>query len=67
MNQIGEMRGQIHVKRKQELDESWVVCANQHTLLKQTSSKHHQTLTCELIIDDRSYSSLSSVIVIKGN
>lgn len=67
MNEIGEIRGEIHIKRKQELDESWVICANQHTYLTRTSSRRQQTLTCELIIDDRSYSSLSSVIVMKGN
>ena len=39
MNQIGEIRGNIDVKQKQELDGSWVVCANQHTLLKRTSSR----------------------------
>jgi hypothetical protein len=67
MNPVGEIRGKIHVKRKQELDGSWVVCANQHTVLKRTSSRNQQTLTCELITDNRIYSSLSSAIVMKGN
>lgn len=67
MNQIGEIRDKIDVKRKQEFDGSWVVCANQYTLLTRTSSRTQQTLTCELITDDRSYSSLASVVVMKGN
>ena len=67
MNEIGEIRGKVDIKRKQELDGSWVICANQHTLLKQTFSRNQQTLTCELIIDNRSYSSFSSIIVMKGN
>jgi hypothetical protein len=69
MNQIGEIRGQIDIKRKQEYDGSWVICANQHTLLTRSSSSQNrqQTLTCELITDGRSYSSLTSVIVMKGN
>lgn len=64
MNKIGKIRGKINVKRRQELDGSWVICANQHTLLKRTSSQ--QKLTCELITDDRSYSSVSSEIKMKG-
>jgi hypothetical protein len=67
MNQIGKIRGQIDIKRKQEFDGSWVICANQHTLLTRTSSRNQQTLTCELITDGRSYSSFASVIVMKGN
>jgi hypothetical protein len=67
MNQIGKIRGKINVKQKEELDGSWVICANQHTLLKRTSSRNQETLTCELITDNRLYSSLSSVIVMKGN
>jgi hypothetical protein len=67
MNQIGDSQGTVNVNRKQELDESWVVCANQQTLLKRTSSRNQETLNCELIIDDQSYSTFSSVISIKGN
>jgi hypothetical protein len=67
MNQIGEIRGKIDVKRKQELDGSWVICANQHTSLTRTSSGDQQTLTCELITDHRSYSTLTSIIIMKGN
>ncbi|CAF0910413.1 unnamed protein product [Adineta ricciae] len=65
MNRVGETRGDIHIKRKQELDGSWVVCANQHTLIKRTSSRNPQTLKCELITDNEPYSSLSSSIVVK--
>jgi hypothetical protein len=67
MNQIGEIRGKIDVKRKQELDGSWVICANQHTALTRTSSRHQQTLTCELITDNRPYSTLMSVTIMTGN
>ncbi|CAF0910924.1 unnamed protein product [Adineta ricciae] len=66
MNRVGETRGDIHIKRKQELDGSWVVCANQHTLIKRTSSRNPQTLTCELVTDNEPYSTLSSSIVVKN-
>ena len=69
MNQIGQIRGQIDVKQKQDYDGSLVICANQHTLLTRSSSSrnHQQTLTCELITDGRSYSTLTSVVVMKGS
>jgi len=67
MNQIGDNLGNVEVKKKQELDGSWVVCANQRTILKRTPFLRQQTLTCELLTDDRHYSTLSSVIIIKGD
>ena len=51
MSRVGEERAEIDVKRKQELDGSWVVCANQHTLFKRTASSKQQVFTCELIVD----------------
>ena len=66
MSRAGVERAEINVKRKQELDGSWVVCANQHTLFKRTASSSQQVFTCELIVDDRSYSTLHANVVIKG-
>ncbi|CAF0942876.1 unnamed protein product [Adineta steineri] len=65
MNPIGDIRGNVEINRKQEIDGSWVVCANQRTILKRTPYLNQQTLTCELLIDDRRHSILSSVIIIK--
>jgi hypothetical protein len=67
MNQIGDDRGNVEVKKKQELDGSWVVCANQRTILKRTPYLNQQTLTCELLTDDRRHSRLASVIIMKGS
>ncbi len=67
MNQVGEIRGKIDVKHKQELDGSWVVCANQHTVLTKRSSRNQETLTCELITDNQSYSTLAGIIIMKGD
>jgi len=65
MNQIGDNRDNVEVKKKQELDGSWVICANQRTILKRTPYFKQQTLTCELLTDDRYHSRLSSVIIMK--
>ncbi|UJR36061.1 hypothetical protein I4U23_028797 [Adineta vaga] len=65
MNQVGDSRDIVEVNKKQELDGSWVVCANQRTVLKRTSYSNQQTLTCELLTDDRRHSTLSSVITMK--
>jgi hypothetical protein len=67
MNHVGEGRSPIDMKKKQELDGSWVVCASQHTVFKRISSKNQEMLTCELVVGDLPYSSFSSVIVVKGN
>ena len=66
MNQVGDTRDTVEVNKKQELDGSWVVCANQRTILRRNSYSNHQTLRCELLIDERQHSTLSSVITIKG-
>lgn len=66
MNQVGDIRKKIDVNKKQELDGSWVICANQHTSIKRTTSRKEETLTCELTTDGKSYSTLSSIIVVKG-
>ncbi|UJR10020.1 hypothetical protein I4U23_014243 [Adineta vaga] len=66
MNQIGDIRRPINVHKKQELDGSWVVCANQHTSIKRIYSRNEETLTCELTTDGKVSSTLSSVIVVKG-
>ncbi|CAF3337304.1 unnamed protein product [Rotaria sp. Silwood2] len=65
MNQVGENQDRITIKRKQELDGSWVVCANQHTLFKRSYSRFPEKLTCELMIANRVHSSLTSVVEIK--
>ncbi|CAF3363942.1 unnamed protein product [Rotaria socialis] len=62
MNQIGDNQNEITIKRTQELDGSWVVCANQHTFLQRTYSRTPDTFTCELLIDDQVYSSFNSVV-----
>jgi len=67
MNQVGDIRGSVEVNKKQELDGSWVVCANQRTILRRTPYLKQQTLTCELLTDDRRHSTLSSVIIMKGD
>lgn len=67
MNQVGESQGKINVKRKQELDGSWVVCATQHTLFTKKSYQNQALFTCELITDDRSRSTLSTAILMKSN
>jgi hypothetical protein len=66
MNSIGDQRGNVEVNKKQELDGSWVICANQRTVLKRTSYSRQQMLTCELLTDNRQHSTLSSVIIMKG-
>ncbi|CAF4646978.1 unnamed protein product [Rotaria sp. Silwood1] len=65
MNPVGESRDRIKIKRKQELDGSWVVCATQHTFFKRISSRYTEKLTCELIIANRIYSSLITTIEMK--
>jgi hypothetical protein len=67
MNQVGESRSNVEVNKKQELDGSWVVCANQRTVLRRTPYQNQQTLTCELLTDDRRHSRLASVIIMKGS
>ncbi|CAF3716113.1 unnamed protein product [Adineta steineri] len=67
MNPIGDIRGKINIHRRQESDGSWVVCANQHTFIKRTSSNNQQILTCELMTDNQLDSSLSSVIRVKDS
>ena len=66
MNQIGDDRDDVEVNKKQESDGSWVICANQRTILKLTAYNQQRVLTCELTIDNQRYSTLSSLIVIKG-
>lgn len=66
MNQIGDDRDDVEVNKKQESDGSWVICANQRTILKRTSYNQQRVLTCELTIDNQRHSTLSSLIVIKG-
>jgi len=65
MNQVGDNLDNVEVKKKQELDGSWVICANQRTILRRTPYFKQQTLTCELLIDDRHHSTLSSMIIMK--
>ncbi|CAF0909349.1 unnamed protein product [Rotaria sordida] len=65
MNRVGDSFGDVEVNRKQELDGTWVVCANQRTILRRTSNFNQQVLTCELLIDNQHNSMLSSVIIIK--
>lgn len=67
MNPIGDNHGSVEIKKRQDLDGSWVICANQRTILKRTPYLKQQTLTCELLTDDRHYSTLSSVIIMKGD
>ena len=65
MNMLGTNQDKIDVKTKSESDGSSVICANQYTkFTKRLSSQ--QMLTCELFTDDRSHSTLSSLIAIKG-
>jgi len=65
MNMLGTNQDKIDVKTKSESDGSSVICANQYTkFTKRLSSQ--QMLTCELFTDDRSHSTLSSLITIKG-
>jgi hypothetical protein len=66
MNPIGDTRPNVEVKKKQETDGSWVVCANQRTVIRRTPYLNQQILTCELLTDDRRHSTLSSIIIIKG-
>ena len=67
MNQIGNYRGNVEVNKKQELDGTWVICADQRTILKRTPYNKQQTLICELTLDNRQHSTLSSLIIIKGD
>ena len=66
MNQIGDDRDDVEINKKQESDGSWVICANQRTILKRVGYNQQRTLTCELILDNRRHSTLSSSILIKG-
>ena len=65
MNPIGDYRRDVEINKKQEADGSWVICANQQTIIKRTSFSQQQTLTCELSVDNRHHSKLSSLIIIK--
>ncbi|CAF0751094.1 unnamed protein product [Rotaria sp. Silwood1] len=65
MNRIGDTLSDVEVNKKQELDGSWVVCANQRTVLRRTSLFNQQVLTCELFTDNQQNSMLSSLIIIK--
>ena len=70
MNSLGDNHyhhPNVEVKKRQETDGSWVVCANQHTEFQRTSSNEQQMFRCELTVDDVPYSSLTSVIKVKGN
>ena len=67
MNSIGDHRGNVQINKKQEPDGSWVICANQQTIFKRTSYYTPETLTCELSVDNRQHSTLSSSIIIKGD
>ena len=67
MNPVGSNRNKVRVRRKQELDESWVVCATQHTFLRRESSRRQEKLTCKLILDNQLYSSFTSTIQMKSN
>jgi hypothetical protein len=60
-------RSDVEINKKQESDGSWVICANQQTILKRTSYYKQQTLTCELTVDNRHHSTISSLIIIKGD
>lgn len=66
MNQIGENYANMEIKKKEEIDGSLVICANQYTTLKRRYDGKQETLTCELLTDNRHHSTLSSVIIIKG-
>lgn len=66
MNQVGEMRERVAVNKRQELDGSWVVCATQQAMFRRTPYANQQTLTCELLADERRHSTLSSVITVTG-
>jgi hypothetical protein len=65
MNPIGDYRRDVEINKKEESDGSWVICANQQTIFKRTSYSQSQTLTCELSVDNRHHSTLSSLIIIK--
>jgi hypothetical protein len=67
MSPVRGIQGSVAVKRSQELDGSWVICADQHIYIKRTSSNDQQVFTCELVTDDLPYSSFSAVIVVNGN
>lgn len=67
MNEVGKTRDKIHVKRRQELDGSWVICANQHTFFTREYHTKQETLMCDLIIDDNIYSSFTTTIELIGN
>ncbi|CAF4331040.1 unnamed protein product [Rotaria sp. Silwood2] len=67
MNRVGDILGSVEVNKKQELDGSWIVCANQRTVLRRTSIFNQQLLTCELLTDNRPNSMLSSLIIIKDS
>lgn len=66
MNQIGDDRDDVEVNKKQESDGSWIICANQRTIIKRIAYNQQRTLTCELILDNQRHSILSSSIIIKG-
>ena len=67
MNQVGDNFGRIEVTKKQEIDGAWVVCTSQRTTLRRTPFSNQATLTCKLLIDNQHYSTLTSVIIMKGN
>ena len=66
MSQVGNYRASIELKRRQEPEGSSVVCAEQRTRFRRTPYQQQETLTCELVIDGRRHSMLSSVIFIQG-
>jgi hypothetical protein len=66
MNQVGNYRANIELKRRQEPDGSSVICAHQRTRFRTTPYQKPETLTCELVIDSQRHSMLSSVIFIRG-
>jgi hypothetical protein len=67
MTSIEHTRDAVQIKRREQLDGSTVICANQQSLFRQVSKRYLPTLKCELIVDNRSYSTLTSTIVVKGN
>ena len=66
MTQLGNYRASIELKRRQEPDGSSVVCAHQRTRFQSTLYQQQQTFTCELLVDTRRHSTLSSVIFFRS-
>ncbi|CAF1306991.1 unnamed protein product [Adineta ricciae] len=54
MNQVGDTRDTVEVNKKQELDGSWVVCANQRTILRRNSYSNQRTLRYAILPDPSS-------------